>query len=446
MIYLEFDVAPIFQGGVPSDFRNVIAICFVDSPYPEGAASQARYKIEQAGWKILLVRSIPTKVSLADFENRDWGMEAYKRACEKGMAIFYIGVSKDQGSEDPRPVRLPFQSDINLAETFALRKKIRESSGCLYYDIADCDEMIEAHSIQKSGVLSLIEEGGQVFVPSSRHSDLKENKGRIAFRRRPIRGVSTFRGFCKRHDNAIFRPIDIEVLLPTNEQAMLYSYRTLGREITAKRDALQNYEKQLEISSLTSATRNLISGMALGTGHGLRNLLRQKEILDATHRNRAFHDIRYVAFCSRTKPSIVFSGSLFPETGFYRESIQNLSGSDLAQIFFSFAPMEKGWAFLFTWHKSSDLISEALLGSLAYSHHASDRIEDLLFGMILSGCENMAIAPQWMATRTPEEIEKLETAISSGASVFTNQEMRDVIDGVKGITDWEFDSVIDSRK
>ena len=83
---------------------------------------------------------------------------------------------------------------------------------------------------------------------------------------------------------------------------------------------------------------------------------------------------------------------------------------------------------------------------MAYSQRCSDRIEDLLFGMILSGCENLAIAPEWMKDRTPEEIRKLEIAISSGASTFMNKQMRDVIDGVKGITDWEFDSVIDSSR
>ena len=317
--------------------------------------------------------------------------------------------------------------------------------GCLYYQISECDEMIEAHSIQRSGVLSLIAEDGEVFVPSSNYSDLKRNNGRITFRRRATRGVSTFRGFCKRHDNAIFRPIDDEVLVPTSEQALLYAYRTLGREIAAKRDALKNYEAQLENSRLTSATRKLISGMAIGTKHGLKNLMRQKEMLDTTHRDRKFDDMRYVAFCANKKPSIVISGALFPETGFYREKIQDLMASDLDPLFFSFAPMEESWAFLFTWHKSSDLSSERFLGSLAYSHRASERFEDLLFGMILSGCENLAISPRWMAARTPDEIKKLETAMSSGASAFTISDMRNVIEGVKGISDWQFDSVIDSR-
>ena len=35
--------------------------------------------------------------------------------------------------------------------------------------------------------------------------------------------------------------------------------------------------------------------------------------------------------------------------------------SDLVPLFFSFAPMEDGWAFLFTWHKSSELIYEVFL-------------------------------------------------------------------------------------
>jgi len=445
MIYVEFDVIRVFQEGVPNDLRNVRAFCFVDSQDPEESARLARYKIEQSGWKVLQDRCIPTKVSQANFENREWGAEAYNRASQRGFAIVFVGVSEEQGSKDPHPVQLPFQSEIDLAETFALRKKIRVMGQCLYYRTSECDEMIEAHSIQRSGVLSLIAEDSEVFVPSSSHTDLKRNNGRIVLRRRPIGGVSTFRGFCKRHDNEIFRPIDDKFLVPTTEQALLYAYRVLGREIAAKRDALRNYETQLENPGLTSATRKLISDMAIGTGHGLKNLMRQKEFFNASHRDRTFDDIRYVAFCTRTKPSIVFSGGLFPETGFYREKIQNLMGGNLDQLFFSFAPMADGWAFLFTWHKKSDISSEAFLGSLAYSQRASDRIEDLLFGMILSVCENLAIAPRWMAARKPDEIRKLETATSSGVSVFASHEMRDIIDGVKGISDWEFDSVIDSR-
>lgn len=445
MIYIEFNVVPTFQAGVPSDLRNVHAVCLVDSQDPDEGARLARYKIEQSGLKISRTCCLPAMVSLENFENRDLGIEAYNRACEQGIAIVFVGVSEVHGSKNPSPVRLPYLSEIDLAEIFALRKRIRGMGGCLYYQISECDEMIEAHSIQRSGVLSLIAEDGEVFVPSSNYSDLKRNNGRITFRRRATRGVSTFRGFCKRHDNAIFRPIDDEVLVPTSEQALLYAYRTLGREIAAKRDALKNYEAQLENSRLTSATRKLISGMAIGTKHGLKNLMRQKEMLDTTHRDRKFDDMRYVAFCANKKPSIVFSGALFPETGFYREKIQDLMASDLDPLFFSFAPMEESWAFLFTWHKSSDLSSERFLGSLAYSHRASERFEDLLFGMILSGCENLAISPRWMAARTPDEIKKLETAMSSGASAFTISDMRNVIEGVKGISDWQFDSVIDSR-
>jgi len=445
MIYVEFEVVPDFQEGVPSDLRNVRAFCWVDSEDPGGAIRLARYKIEQSGWKVLRNLCTPTKVSLTDFQKRDLGAEAYNRACKEGMAIVFIGVSEEQGSKSPNPVQLPFKSEIDLEETFALRKKIREMGQCLYYQTSECDEMIEAHSIQRSGVLSLIAENNEVFVPSSKYSDVKRSNGRIVFRRLPIRGVSTFRGFCKRHDNEIFRPIDDNLLVPTNEQALLYAYRALGREIAAKRDALRNFEAQLEKPGLTGATRQLILGVVMGSRQGIKDLMRQKDFFERSHRDGAFDDIRYVAFCAKTRPSIVFSGGLFPETGFYREKLQNLIGGELDLLLFSFAPMKDGWAFLFTWHRESDRSSEAFLGSLAYAHRTSDRFEDLLFGMILSGCENLAIAPQWMASRSPDEVRKLEAAMTSGANIFENQDMRNVIDGVKGISDWKFDSVIDSR-
>lgn len=445
MIYVEFDVVRVSQAGVPGDLRNVCAFCFVDNQDEEASVRWAYYKLEQCGWEVLRAKCIPTKVTLADFECRDWGTEAYKRACEEGFAIVFVGVSEKHGSKDPNPVQLPFKSEIDLSEIFALRKETRKMGKCLFYQPSECDEVIEAHSIQRSGVLSLIAEKSEVYVPSTNYSDLRKNNGRIVFRRRPISGVSTFRGFCKRHDNEIFRPIDDRLLVPTCEQALLYGYRALGREIAAKRDALRNYQTQLGKSGLTSATRRLFSNMVAGTEHGLRNLSRQKDFFETSHRGRTFDDIRYVAFCAKSEPSLVFSGGLFPDTGFYGESLQSLMSDDLDMVCFSFAPMKKGWAFLFSWHKNSDSSCEAFLGSLAYSCRTSDRFEDLLFGMILSGCENLAISPEWLERRQACEIKRMEEAISSGANLFARGEMREVIGSLNGISDWKFDRVIDSR-
>ena len=446
MIYIEFDVTPIFQEGIPSDLRDAFACCFVDRQNADEAERIAIYKIEQSGWKVLRNRCMPIKVSLENFKNKDVGTENFLSASKRGIAIVFVGVSEEQGSKNPNPELLPFSSEINLAEYFAMRKEIREKGCCLYYQTKDCDEMIEAHSIQRSGVLSLIAQDNEVLVPSINYSDLKKNKGRITFRSRPITQVSTFRGFCKRHDNQIFQPIDDQFLLPTGEQAMLYAYRSLGREISAKRDALENYETQIKKDHLTNATRKLIADLEAGTRLGLENLMRQKEFFEATHRARTFDDIRYVAFCAKTKPSVVFSGCLFPETGFYHEKIQNLMADNLDLLLFSFAPMKAGWAMLFSWHKESDRSNEAFLGSLANFHRKLEQLEDLLFGMVLSGCENLAIAPQWIAKMNSDQIIKLEEAFSSGSSVFSKYEMRDVIDNLKGLTDWKFDSVIDSRR
>lgn len=73
MIYAEFDVVKTFQEGVPSDLRNVHAVCFVDSQDPEEGARLARYKIEQSGWEISRARCLPLKVSLRTSRTEIWG-------------------------------------------------------------------------------------------------------------------------------------------------------------------------------------------------------------------------------------------------------------------------------------------------------------------------------------------------------------------------------------
>ena len=92
MIYTEFDVVRVFQEGIPRDLSNVLAVCLLDSQDPAGAARQARYKIEQSGWKIIRDRCAPVNVTLADFENRDWGTTAFNQANEQGMAIVFVAV------------------------------------------------------------------------------------------------------------------------------------------------------------------------------------------------------------------------------------------------------------------------------------------------------------------------------------------------------------------
>ncbi len=446
MIYLTFVVIPTFQEGVPSDLRNTHANCFVDSMDTGEAERIARFKIEQSGWKILSNGYLPTKVTLEDFEHKDIGTQAFKRASQSGLAIVYVGVSEKSGSANPNPERLAFTSDLNLEEYYELRKAIRLKGQCLYYETANCNEMIEAHSIQRSGVLSSIAVNNHVMVPSYNHSDLKKNNGRFTLRNHPTSKVSTFRGFCKKHDNEIFRPIDNQFLVPTSEQALLYAYRSLGREISVQKNALENYETQIRNDKLTSATRKLLTGMAVGTRKSLKNLMQQKEFFETSHRNRAYDDIQYVAFCARTEPSIVFSGCFYPATGFYHEKIQNLMTDNLDPLLFSYAPMENGWAFLFSWHKESKATAEAFLGSLANYERKSEQLEDLLFGMVLSHCENLAIAPLWIENMEAGQILRIEEAMSAGASPFSKCEMRNVIDNVKGITDWKFESVIDSRR
>ncbi len=72
-----------------------------------------------------------------------------------------------------------------------------------------------------------------------------KNKGNLTLEKRGINKISTFLGFCKKHDNDFFKLIDNEALLPTNHQIFLYAYRSLCRELFVKENALGVYKDQL---------------------------------------------------------------------------------------------------------------------------------------------------------------------------------------------------------
>jgi len=188
--------------------------------------------------------------------------------------------------------------------------------------------------------------------------------------------------------------------------------------------------------------------MIQGTELGLRNLLRQKQHYDETHKNDEFHDINYVIFTSASPPSIVFSGCIFPEYGFNGEPLQQLGtpNIDLDLITFSFAPMQKGWGIVFAWHDKSNAVCEAFISTLAKSIHSGKSIDDLLFELVFTNCENLAVSPDWFESKSPDQRDQLARALSLGTQIFSPTQPDYISNTINGICDWKFDSVKDSRE
>ena len=131
------------------------------------------------------------------------------------------------------------QSRPGKQEAIEYFYKIQEKGRCLHPDAGASicsSNVISAHTIQRSGHLSSIASSGHVYTllrdgnlfgQSRWDHDSPPNKV-------GIREASTFRGFCGRHDNELFAPIEKEPFTGTEEQVALLGYRAICYELFMK--------------------------------------------------------------------------------------------------------------------------------------------------------------------------------------------------------------------
>ena len=360
------------------------------------------------------------------------------------MAMVFTGWAKD-GKSSYGPVKLERSDNFDLTLYLSESNRLKRNGRCLHYDAGSrCSRVIDAHSIQKNGSLSLIADNGHVYAISRNFGDVKHHRGGVTYTKQGINTVSTFRGFCEKHDSQVFAPIDTVLLVPTQHQILLYAYRALCREVFVKENALILLEKQAERNRGQTALYEFFDSMRRGTEFGLNNLLSQKRRYDESLSTRSFSDIRSVIFCTDQKPSVVFSGLFYPDFDFLGRQLQDLSDHSvtLDLLTFSFAPMTDGWGILFAWHSESSGACVPFMKSLATRIYEDSRPGDHLFRLVISNCENMAMCPQWWETLPAPARIAIEKAASYWVDIFAPTRHDYLARGLENISGWKFESVI----
>jgi hypothetical protein len=234
IFYLTFRVGPTPNNPHVNVVGGAVASCWVNEDSPQAAFAKARFYVRRYEWEILAIESPPTQVTPDDFIGRDIGLQQYNQAKEKGMATVLAAWATD-GQSHFGPVKLERADDFDLEAYLGEGRTLKRKGRCLHYDADQrCSRAIHAHSIQQNGSLSLIADLGHVYAVSSNFDDVRRHRGALSYTRQGIQRVSTFRGFCREHDEQLFRPIDTAPLIPTARQVLLYAYRALCREAFVK--------------------------------------------------------------------------------------------------------------------------------------------------------------------------------------------------------------------
>lgn len=445
IFYSQFSVKPTRENEKYDLVEGALAHCLIKEVNPQSARAKAEFYVSKSDWQIIEVENHPIEVNESHFSGKDLGIEHYLKAQSEGISIVYVGWSRDRKTT-AGPFQLKPSFKFPISEFFDYQKKLSQKGRCFHYDNGHrCNEIIRAHSIQRNQSLAAIAHNGHVYKISSNIGSLKKNKGRLTYEKYGINKVSTFLGFCKKHDNELFEPIDNNFLIPTDQQVLLYSYRSLCRELFVSENALELANNRLEKGINQNAIKNMLSGYVIEKSFGLKNLKRHKDDYDKSLMNNSYSDIKYVIFESRQKPITAFSGIFYPDSDFLGRPLQNLGDQtrDLQLFTFCSAPQKNGWAYLFAWHETSSKICVDFMRSLVTMiNEDTDSLSDHLFRLAMTNCENLAISPKWWEELDGDKKEKITDRATSMADIFSITEQCYLMDGLEGISDWKFENVI----
>lgn len=445
IFYLKFKVKPTLENLNFNIIEGAYVLCWIKEWNSKNAFAIAEYIVSKDEWIISDVEKYPLEVNESDFSDKGPGLENFLKAKSEGRSIVFLGKARD-GKTTLEPFQVNKLSNFPpISEFLDSLKKLSQKGRCLHYEKGDrCNNIIKAHSIQKSQSLSSIAQDAHVYVLSNNYGDFNKNNGLPTYTKKSINKVSTFMGFCQIHDNELFELIDNNFLIPTDQQVLLYAYRSLCREVFVSENALTLVNEQLEKKITNFANKKLLSFFKKGKDFGFNNLIRHKMLYDESLGNKSFSDIKYVILNINQKPIIAFSGVFYPDYDFLGNQLQNLGNHkiDLELMTFCSAPTEKGWAFIFAWHETSSKICKHFMRSLAtITYKTNYDYSDHLFRLAIM-TENHAISPKWWDGLEENVKQKITERASILASPFSAPDQFYLNEGLEGAVNWKVDSVV----
>lgn len=289
---------------------------------------------------------------------------------------------------------------VTQQEVIELNKAFHQARVCLHPDAgeASCSaRTARAHTVQRS-ILRQIETDGHVYQLLPPLQDLFQNElpspARIG-----INQASTFTGFCTRHDDQLFAPIEKNPVSYCREHAFLLTYRALCQELYKKRaraqqeNVIRDWDRGLSLFDQlhwqrASRRRSFFVDLAV------RDFEHHKKMYDACFRDGGYERVSAV-FVELSGPvELMCSGVVFPEFDFHGNALQRLGDKDSILDFFGFALVarEQTPFALFAWLDRSQSC-HALVESLL---QLGERMPAAIARFALGTFENMFVRPQWL--------------------------------------------------
>lgn len=300
------------------------------------------------------------------------------------------------------------QSPLTREDLEDHSKKKNSKKVCCVRDLFpnECSKnIINAHTISKSGSLSEISENSHVMGTKPSLAGLIRNQGQLTLEKVGINKASTFTGFCSIHDKNIFSPIEDELITLNDKQLFLLAYRGMCRELFHKELSTETANLMREADrGQNKKFQNFVQNQAnlfeKGVDLALRDLRYMKAKMDSILINENYKNLSHCIFELSETPKILVSAMIAPEMDFNGNEIQQIGIQEevYSYIFFNCISYDGRGCFVFSWLVEHDLNCGKFIKSLLELNN--DQISDALVRFCYSFSENTWASPSWWDSLT----------------------------------------------
>ena len=279
-----------------------------------------------------------------------------------------------------------------------------EEGNCLHPNASSSTctgKIVRAHTIQRNGGLSKIARNGHVYcaIKHGKMFDQSRWSPRSDPSRVGIRKASIFTGFCSRHDNELFAPIEKQQFAGSPLQIALLGYRAICYELYMKEREFASYDllRDFDKGHTPRSQREIqeaISLRNLGVDTALKELTLLKSRYDRVLFEERFDGLGYYVATLSKSPEVMCSATSQSTHDFRGNCIDRLRNPSIpaSWMTFSLIATDDGGAAVFSWpadhRKSTDVMRTLHELPDADLPHAIIRFAFEFF-------ENTYFSPEW---------------------------------------------------
>ena len=269
--------------------------------------------------------------------------------------------------------------------------------------------IIRAHTVPRSS-LQRIARDGHVYALVHSLASLDRNRGQPTPELVGVHRASTFSGFCRHHDNHLFRPIEKSTFVGSSEQCFLLAFRALAREVHGKRSEWRNFNETLADIGARHAIPDYGRGLEAGVANIREHMHDYASLLVAND----YSSVRAYVIEFKAAPPVMCSGAIYPECDFHGGALQNLADlnrkPDLL-CFSSYFCGQRG-VVLFSWLPESDPSCSEFLQDFAAVPNRD--LGPALVHFLFEYSDNILLAPDWWDALSPRDTGELLRRIRAG--------------------------------